>query len=174
MPSTDRGTDGRTDGRTRWIQYTLPPTSLGGGIKKHNTIALPMELYLICIMAPIKYIPHNKYAHDWAVFFKLWLCHQRIMIHTETAHFSTGIMPLYFHRNIEQEQRSMLNYLRLPKLVYMQRAHYFGVIMDVVVSPITSHMILCSTVYKDADQRKYQSPASLAFVRGIHLGPVNS
>ena len=28
-----RQTDGRTDGRTRWIQYTPPPTSLGGGIK---------------------------------------------------------------------------------------------------------------------------------------------
>ena len=27
-----RQTDGRTDGRTRWIQYTPPPTSLGGGI----------------------------------------------------------------------------------------------------------------------------------------------
>ena len=88
--------------------------------------------------------------------------------------FSTDIMPLYFHRNIEQQQRSMLNYPRLPKLVYMQRAHYCGVIMDVVVSRITSHMIVCSTVYKDADQRKHQSPASLAFVRGIHRGPVDS
>ena len=27
-----RQTDRRTDGRTRWIQYTSPPTSLGGGI----------------------------------------------------------------------------------------------------------------------------------------------
>ena len=27
-----RQTDRRTDGRTRWIQYTPPPTSLGGGI----------------------------------------------------------------------------------------------------------------------------------------------
>ena len=27
-----RQTDGQTDGRTRWIQYTPPPTSLGGGI----------------------------------------------------------------------------------------------------------------------------------------------
>ena len=34
MSSTDRRTDGQTDGRTRWIQYT-PPTSLGGGIKIH-------------------------------------------------------------------------------------------------------------------------------------------
>ena len=29
---TDRRTDGRTDRRTRWIHYTPPPTSLGGGI----------------------------------------------------------------------------------------------------------------------------------------------
>ena len=29
---TDGQTDRRTDGRTRWIQYTPPPTSLGGGI----------------------------------------------------------------------------------------------------------------------------------------------
>ena len=33
MSSTDRRTDGQTDGRTRWIQYTPPPTLLGGGIK---------------------------------------------------------------------------------------------------------------------------------------------
>ena len=31
-----------------------------------------------------------------------------------------------------------------------------------------------STVYSDADQRKHQSSTSLAFVRGIHRGPVNS
>ena len=31
-----------------------------------------------------------------------------------------------------------------------------------------------STVYSDADHRKHQSSASLAFVRGIHRGPVNS
>ena len=31
-----------------------------------------------------------------------------------------------------------------------------------------------STVYSDADQRKHQSSASLAFVQGIHRWPVNS
>ena len=31
-----------------------------------------------------------------------------------------------------------------------------------------------STVYSDTDQRKHQSSASLAFVWGIHRGPVNS
>ena len=34
--------------------------------------------------------------------------------------------------------------------------------------------IVYSTVYSGADQRKHQSSASLAFVRGIHRGPVNS
>ena len=34
--------------------------------------------------------------------------------------------------------------------------------------------IVYTTVYSDADQSKHQSSASLAFVRGIHRGPVNS
>ena len=34
--------------------------------------------------------------------------------------------------------------------------------------------LFTSTVYSDANQRKHQSSASLAFVRGIHRGPVNS
>ena len=34
--------------------------------------------------------------------------------------------------------------------------------------------IVYSTVHSGADQRKYQSPASLAFVWGIHRWPVNS
>ena len=38
----------------------------------------------------------------------------------------------------------------------------------------TSLVIVYSTVYSDADQSKHQSSASLAFVRGIHRGPVNS
>ena len=46
--------------------------------------------------------------------------------------------------------------------------------MGAMASRITSLMIVYSTVYSDADQRKHQSSASLAFVRGIHRGPVNS
>ena len=33
--------------------------------------------------------------------------------------------------------------------------------------------IICSTVYSGADQRKHQSSASLAYVRGIHRWPVD-
>ena len=46
--------------------------------------------------------------------------------------------------------------------------------MGAVASQITSLTIVYSTIYSDADQRKHQGSASLAFVRGIHQGPVNS
>ena len=42
------------------------------------------------------------------------------------------------------------------------------------MSQITSLTIVYSTVYSGADQRKHQSPASLAFVPVIHRWPVNS
>ena len=52
--------------------------------------------------------------------------------------------------------------------------HYNDVIMGPIAAQITSLAIVYSTVYSDADQRKHQSSTSLAFVRGIHRGPVNS
>ena len=53
-------------------------------------------------------------------------------------------------------------------------SHYTDVTMSPMSSQITSLGIVYSTVYSGADQRKHQSSASLAFVRRIHRGPVNS
>ena len=46
--------------------------------------------------------------------------------------------------------------------------------MGAIASQITSLTNVYSTVYSGADQRKQQSSASLAFVRGIHRWPVHS
>ena len=46
--------------------------------------------------------------------------------------------------------------------------------MGNLASQITSLTIVYSTVYSGAGQSKHQSSASLAFVGGIHRGPVNS
>ena len=46
--------------------------------------------------------------------------------------------------------------------------------MSSVASQITSVSFVCSSACSGADQRKHQSSASLAFVRGIHRWPVNS
>ena len=57
---------------------------------------------------------------------------------------------------------------------WIVQIHYDDVIMGAMTSLITSLTIIYSTVYSDADQRKHQSSAPLAFVWGIHRGPVNS
>ena len=51
--------------------------------------------------------------------------------------------------------------------------HYNDVTMSARASQITSFMIVYSTIYLGADQRKHQISASLAFVWGIHHWPVN-
>ena len=54
------------------------------------------------------------------------------------------------------------------KIILLQvvKTHYRDVIIIAMASQITT--IVYSTVYSGADQRKHQSSASLAFVRGIH------
>ena len=46
--------------------------------------------------------------------------------------------------------------------------------MGVMASQITSLTIVYFAVYSGGHRSKYQSSASLAFVRGIHRSPVNS
>ena len=62
------------------------------------------------------------------------------------------------------------------KLSYLRNVytHYIDVIMNAMASQLTGVAIVFSTVYKGTDQRKHQTSASLAFVRGIHRWPVNS
>ena len=59
-------------------------------------------------------------------------------------------------------------------VIFNRVIYYDDVIMSAIASQITSLTIVYSTVNSDADERKHQSSASLAFVRGIHRRPVNS
>ena len=52
--------------------------------------------------------------------------------------------------------------------------HYSGIIMNAMLSQITSVWIIYWTICSGADRRKPQSSASLAFVKGIHQWLVNS
>ena len=58
--------------------------------------------------------------------------------------------------------RKLNRYSRVPVM------HYDDVIIGTIASQITSLTVVYSTVYSDADQRKHQISASLAFVWGIH------
>ena len=66
------------------------------------------------------------------------------------------------------------SYMFYPLLLDITDMHYDDIIMGAMASQITNLTIVYSTIYSDADQRKHQSSASLAFVLGIHRGPVNS
>ena len=63
--------------------------------------------------------------------------------------------------------------MEICKVVVMSR-HYSDVLIGAMVPQITSITFVYSTVYSGADQRKQQSSALLAFVRGIHRWPANS
>ena len=58
--------------------------------------------------------------------------------------------------------------------LFIEKYHNGDVITTTTASQITSLTVVYSIVYSDANQRKHQSSASLAFVRGIHRWPVNS
>ena len=76
---------------------------------------------------------------------------------------SQGLCSIYTKRTcVHIESQKVIKY------------HYCDVIMCAIASQITSLTSVYSTVNSFADQRKHQSSASLAFVRGIHRWPVNS
>ena len=77
-------------------------------------------------------------------------------------------------RKLLQSYTKLMIYLGINSINRHAMFHYSDVIMSTTASLITSLTIVYSTIYSDADQRKYQSSASLAFVWGIQRGPVNS
>ena len=88
------------------------------------------------------------------------------------THFSTFIVPflhicplllVYVFEILFQQTQELVKFEQWHHV-----CHYIDVIMTTMASQITSLTIVYSTVYSDADQRKHQSSASLAFVWGIH------
>ena len=72
--------------------------------------------------------------------------------------------------------RSMIKWLISPVLIYLVKSHSHFSDVDVssMVFQITAVLLACPTVCSGVDQRKYQSYASLAFVRGNHRRPMDS
>ena len=111
------------------------------------------------------------------VTVEVWECISNIIPHFTSHHLSMLWLKLN-HVSKRGHWRRFYGTHRSswPPQMYGCRLarHYDDVIMDVMASQITSLTIVYSTVYSDADQRKHQSSASLAFVWRIHRRPVNS
>ena len=104
----------------------------------------------------------KRWSYQW---FAMPLCSCDITV------LSVSMLPGIRHKAIEYwktvDLNCNLNSYKSPLL------HYSDIIMSAMVPQFTSLTIVYSSVYSGADQRKYQSSASLAFMRGIHRWPVN-
>ena len=85
-----------------------------------------------------------------------------------------------YHTRFSSTQPSSIIMLREVKsqenksvVERVECGHYGDIIMGTMAAQITSFSIICLTVYSGTDQRKHQSPASLAFVKGIRRRPAN-
>ena len=83
-----------------------------------------------------------------------------------------GPLKLFCHRSLSQTWHTDQTVMKWYR--FSTALHYGDVTMGAIASQSTSPTIVYSTVYSDADQRKHQSSASLAFVWGNHRGPVIS
>ena len=117
--------------------------------------------------------PYNPFRHWWAVntirFFILhWWGIVRFFIAKvqSTSHYHRVLPPWSRYTTAVH----MYNCSPLGE----KKSHYDDIIMGTIASQITSLTIVYSIVYSGADQSNHQSSASLAFVWGIHRGPVNS
>ena len=141
---------------------------------------------------------YDKDIIPCAFYTMLWQWHhpmfilQHVMtmtlphVHSTTCN-DTDVVPCLFYRNnrithnryfICSISHKMITQFRCALFCYaytcFQWIHYNYAIMGVIASQITSLTSVYSTVCLGVDQRKHQSSASLALLRGIHRGPVNS
>ena len=116
---------------------------------------------------------HNRIQQDW-MFWKAW--QRQLYEINQTLNFLQnfalmGKLWVFGVCALIKKRLKGLHCIMEPLPSYF---HYNDVIMGMIVSQITSLTIVYSTVHSGADQRKHQSSASMAFVRGIHRFPVIS
>ena len=111
-----------------------------------------------------------------------WLTINEIRWHSYEGNVSLNthdINPLVVFENFDIWNQNYISHGKIntslfQALFQLSALHYSDVIRSAMASQITSLVIVYSTVYWGADQRKHKSSASLAFEMGIHRWSVNS
>ena len=116
------------------------------------------------VMPSVKAKPYFKLAFE-NIYWCRWhtLKSDVHLIYKHTAAWTKCLLFCRQHFQMHFAERTFLHFGS-----NFTEVHYIDVIMTVMASQITSLTVVYSTVYSDADQRKHQSSASLAFVWGIH------
>ena len=156
--------------------------------ERRNSIAKALELCLSCTNPSI-----CKFHDDimtWVHHLQFWIfglgIHQSVLDSTHKGQVMQmfDIFFDYSEHAVEQTVELSVSWGAMMFMWHHRNDihcyrdalfHYCDVIMSMMSSNITSLTSVYSTVfYSGVDQRKHQSSASLAFVWGIHRGPVNS
>ena len=106
---------------------------------------------------------------------RLSYCSNEAIPNTRVKLAILGVAKLLADARPQQTQQIVTrdNNAVLEPVIHNHTTHN-DVIMGAMASQITSLTIVYTSVYSGADQRKHQSSASLAFMRGIHRLPVTS
>ena len=110
------------------------------------------------------------------------LCQHRISMVAEVIRTPWRLKPLAIERLFIQQLVRVYNKEHIKDVhcwIFVKEnatvtGHYNDVIMRAMAYQTTSLTIVYPIVYSGTNQRKHQSSASLAFVRGIHRRPVDS
>ena len=119
-------------------------------------------------------------AHQNSVYTRIY--YVKLSINTDNISISmTNGFHLFWKSIRKSEALTQVYYMHYAVRTWYHLPYYRpfvsfpnDVIMSAMASQITSLTIVYSTVYSGSDERKHQSSASLAFVRGIHRWPMNS
>ena len=123
-------------------------------------------------MVPSQYLNQCWFTVDWTHGNKFqWNFNQNTTLFIQENEFENVCK---WEAIVFQSNSFLISDKEVLVTLWVKKFHYGDVIMGAIASQITSLTIVYSTIYSDADQRKHQSSASLAFVRGIPRGPVNS
>ena len=141
-------------------------------LKMSSAIRRPFCLGLNVLL---KY--YSKAGIHYIQFIILTVCNQSWCASSDfigSHHKDYSRLPIILvsYTTHKAQRRCRLHTISAGGLILLD--HYNDAIMGAMASQITSLPSVYSTVYSGADQRKHQSSASLAFVRGIHRRPVNS
>ena len=149
-------------------------------VEKGEKWKIRISISQLLIIIALWYLPQDIYVFTQQLFRPLEYCRQpsgrsvgvgrAFGQAAGNTSFVSALTSIILHGSFSNLARTLIG-LKSQKSLLMR---YNNVIMGVISSQITSLTIVYSIVYSDADQRKHQSSASLAFVREIHRGPVNS
>ena len=120
-----------------------------------------------------RFLSRKYFAREikWGITLLGWLRMKNPSIVTEMLYSWVT----WYHSQCSCKYSQWTPYNSSMRVKYgVQNQHYNDIIMGAMPYQTTSLTIVYLTVYTGTGERKHQSSASLAFVRGIRQWPVNS